>query len=238
MVQKNFKKLKHRSDLYRWATHVDESGSQTDKWKKIENLTLEEFEIALQSGWSIHDVDIQRWALEAAVKVDLPEFKASWTWDEKFKNTHSICSRKITKLVSKAKFLNPDGLREKGEAFVSQVKPLVEGFGQRNVFNADQSGFNKAMSSGRSNPPPPPALPSCFKLTASFLETKKKLFFYLFFIPIILGRTLSSKGIRKVEISVQSVNATSHSSTPHFLRWSTDWTAFNRPFRRKWRVRP
>jgi len=39
-------------------------------------------------------------------------------------------------------------MREKNQAFVAQVQPLIEEEGPQNVFKADQSGINKEMWSG------------------------------------------------------------------------------------------
>jgi len=41
--------------------------------------------------------------------------------------------------------MNEDGMREKNQAFVAQVQPLIEEEGPQNVFKADQSGINKEM---------------------------------------------------------------------------------------------
>jgi len=130
VVKKKFKRLKEPRDLYRWAKHVDASGSRTDKWEEIRKSTFQEFEKAIEIGGSIHDVDIQQWAMEAAVQVGLPDFKACNTWVSKFKTMNRIWSRKITKLVSRANLEKQGGLQEKAEAFVSEVKPLIEKLGK------------------------------------------------------------------------------------------------------------
>jgi len=119
-----------------------------DKWVAIRELTLKEFEKALEVGGSIHDVDLQQWAMEAAGQIDLPDFKACHSWVTNFKKMNRICSRKITKLVSRANFKKQDVLKEKAEEFVADVKPLIEKFGPKNVYNTDQSGFNQEMCSG------------------------------------------------------------------------------------------
>ena len=139
---------------------------------RIVQYVLDKFQTAIDQGSLIHDIDIRRWALEAKEQVNLPTFKAGHTWIMNFKKVHNIISRKVTKFVSRSTRQDKQHLHLTFSEFVNQVKPYIATHNPSNVYNADESGFNLEIHS---------------------------------------GRTLTPRGGKTIEASVQSVSSITHS---------------------------
>ncbi|XP_046143462.1 uncharacterized protein LOC123988246 [Osmia bicornis bicornis] len=106
---------------------------------------------AIESGYILHDRDIRRWALQAYKEQgnDHMTFKASKTWLYNFKKAHRIVSRKITKFVTRKTIEDDEVLKVKATDFVNEVNPLITRYGDENMYNSDQSGFQLEIHSGR-----------------------------------------------------------------------------------------
>lgn len=97
----------------------------------------------------MHDVDSQRWALNAQRQVGLHGFVASSHWLLNFKNIHGIVSRKITKFVTKHGIHQQEEQTSQSALFVEDVKTQLTVHGPENIYNSDQSEFNLELHSGR-----------------------------------------------------------------------------------------
>ena len=71
------------------------------KLDTIDAFVYDCFEKARQKWLSVHDIDLTCWALRKAQEISLNNFIASKHWLRGFKYNHKICSRKITKFVTK-----------------------------------------------------------------------------------------------------------------------------------------
>ncbi|XP_076670748.1 uncharacterized protein LOC143370037 [Andrena cerasifolii] len=154
-------------------------GSVQHQFRKVKLLSivqnvLDKFQTAIDQGSLIHNIDIRRWALEAKEEVNLPTFKAGHTWVMNFKKVHNIVSRKVTKFVSRSAQQDKQHLHLTSSEFVNQVIPYIATHNPSNVYNADESGFNLEIHS---------------------------------------GRTLTHRGEKTIEASVQSVSSITHSYT-------------------------
>ncbi|XP_071572277.1 uncharacterized protein [Temnothorax nylanderi] len=100
----------------------------------------------------VHDIDLKRWALQAQKEIGNlnPIFKASPSWIARFKKSHRIVSRKVTKFVTRKTLEDSVDLQKTTNDFLETVKPLIEQFGSENIYNSDQSGFQLEIHSGRS----------------------------------------------------------------------------------------
>ncbi|XP_071641522.1 uncharacterized protein [Temnothorax longispinosus] len=100
----------------------------------------------------VHDIDLKRWALQAQKEIENlnPIFKASPSWIARFKKSHRIVSRKVTKFVTRKTLEDFVDLQKTANDFLETVKPLIEQFGSENIYNSDQSGFQLEIYSGRS----------------------------------------------------------------------------------------
>jgi DNA mismatch repair ATPase MutS len=70
-------------------------------------------------------------------------FKVSSRWIQKFKTIHNIVSRKITKVVTKKSVMSNVDFEEKRNTFIENVKHQITVYGVENIYNSDQSGFQK-----------------------------------------------------------------------------------------------
>src|SRR6185437_742502 len=66
----------------------------------------------------VHDMDLQKWALQKAKEVSYSQFKASRKWLLKFKRQNRIQSRKVTMTFSGTKLQKTDAI----EAFRIEFK--------------------------------------------------------------------------------------------------------------------
>ena len=76
-------------------------------------------------------------------------FKASPHWIWNFKRTYKIVSRKVNKFITRSYGTDTAQLNEIASTFVNNVKPRIRDIGTNNTFNADESGFNLELHSGR-----------------------------------------------------------------------------------------
>ncbi|XP_076180640.1 uncharacterized protein LOC143153404 [Ptiloglossa arizonensis] len=173
-VQHKFRKVKSVKQLYQWEETLARGGTRREKILSIVKYVLDKFQAAMNQGSFVHDMDIKQWALEAKEDVDLPTFKAGHTWIMNFKKAHNIVSRKVTKFISRSTQRDKQQLQLTSTDFVNRVKPYIAMYNPNNVYNADESGFNLEIHS---------------------------------------GRTLSYRGRKTIEASVQSVSSTTHSYT-------------------------
>lgn len=115
----------------------------------------------LDRGLPIHDRDLRQWAMKINRNLESPMagFKASTSWVKRFKRKprsvdettrkYSICSRKITDVRSRLQNVNAAKVIESADVFVKNIKSLIERgeFKPEDIFNCDQSNFNKEMVS-------------------------------------------------------------------------------------------
>ncbi|XP_039312536.1 uncharacterized protein LOC120359377 [Solenopsis invicta] len=149
-VQHKFRKVKSYHQLYRWETSLEKSGTNADKFAFIAEYVLHKFQEACDRKSIIHDMNLRLWALEAKDQVDLPEFRASKWWIWKFKlKVHGIVSRKITAFRTQFTFKDQENIQNVAKEFVSNVKSKIPAIGLEEVYNADESGFNLEIHSGR-----------------------------------------------------------------------------------------
>lgn len=142
-MQKNFKLVKSIRQLRRWANQLNKGGTYREKLSRISEFVLENLKNAIDAGFIVHDIDLRKWALQAKKELEFDDirFKASDQWLYKFKKSHNIVSRKITKFVTQKSIRNRDILNEQANKFVTEVKKYIKTYGTANVYNADQSGF-------------------------------------------------------------------------------------------------
>ncbi|XP_071581536.1 uncharacterized protein [Temnothorax nylanderi] len=152
LVQHHFKRVSSERQLRRWEEQIESGGSRTDKLSYISQVTHDKFTTAVESGFMVHNIDLKRWALQAQKEIGNlnPIFKASPSWIARFKKSHRIVSRKVTKFVTRKTLEDSVDLQKTANDFLETVKPLIEQFGSENIYNSDQSGFQLEIHSGRS----------------------------------------------------------------------------------------
>jgi len=148
-VKHSFRKVKSLQQLYRWEHYIQKGGTHREKMLYISEYVLQNFKEADEEKKIIHDMDLRRWALEAKAQIDLSSFKASATWILNFKRKYRIVSRKITKFVSRSAQRDKEQLQIACQEFIATVKSNINLFELDNIYNADESGFNLELHSGR-----------------------------------------------------------------------------------------
>ncbi len=106
---------------------------------------------------SVNDADLRDWARAIAHDIGMHAFKASSTWIAGFKKHFRICSRKITKFVSRSFARDEESILQLARDFVETAKSKFVKYQVNAVYNANQSGFEREM---------------CAKQTLSFVGEK------------------------------------------------------------------
>jgi hypothetical protein len=165
-TQSGTRKLASMASRFRWIKGENEMkkirafiakqakgviGSRYDKAKAIREGTYQKYRDAKDKCLIVKDRDFRRWALQinSSLKPPLANFTASKWWLASFKNANHIVSRKINQILSKSHVEDQQEILESAEQFVMDVRPLIPKYTLANVFNSDQSGFQKELHSGR-----------------------------------------------------------------------------------------
>lgn len=150
-VKHRFKLVNSERQLRRWASQINKGGTYKEKLYQISEFVLRNLKESIEAGHIIHDIDIRRWALEAKKSLEFNDvrFQASDHWLQKFKKAHRIVSRKINKFITKRTVEDKETINQEAIKFVADIKPLILEFGAENTYNADQSGFELELHSGR-----------------------------------------------------------------------------------------
>ena len=117
--------------------------------RQLANSLNNEVMKKMEAGIILHDTDLRRAALLINETLKIPNFKASLNWISKYKKTYRISSRKITKIVSKKTMNNDEKRKETAADFISNIKDVLTDIPLSAVLNADQSGFQKELYTGR-----------------------------------------------------------------------------------------
>jgi hypothetical protein len=148
-VSKKFRFVTSVQQLYKWEKQIQAGGSRNDKIQEIWLYTFMEFKNAKDNKFIVHDSDLKRWAMKKKIEINLESFTASSSWLWRFKNHYNIVSRKITKFVSDSYSKTKVDIIGTADLFVSSTKLFLQNFTDDNIYNTDQSGFNKEIHSGR-----------------------------------------------------------------------------------------
>jgi len=97
----------------------------------------------------VHDVDIQKFGINAAAEFPLFEFKACITWVKEWKKKHNIVSRKVQKLRKQNTIRSEEEIEQSIAKFRNEFSTEVTSFNPSFVWNTDQVGFSYEIVSGR-----------------------------------------------------------------------------------------
>jgi hypothetical protein len=148
-VMNRFKQIHNMKVLYEFERRL-----QQPSFKKINECVLERFRAAVESSAIIHDRTIRLWAQQIRLLID-PEktlnFEASDSWVYRFKKRNRIVNRAITHRVSKDWRARDANKQAEAEAFINHVRHIIsaQNLSYLNVFNTDQSRFEKELRSYR-----------------------------------------------------------------------------------------
>lgn len=148
-VKHRFMAVPCRQYISRFRHYLATNGNKRQKLDTIDSGVYDCFEKARQERLSVHDIDLKRWALRTAKEISLTDFVASDCWLKHFKHNHQICSRKITKFVTKKEVENEELIIESANNFVSKVEAVAKRYHANNILNTDQIGIELEMHSNR-----------------------------------------------------------------------------------------
>jgi len=149
---KRYKSLKgDHSKLIRLTQFREKGGSKESKILEVKGIMYQKFLEKREKLESVHDIDLNKWALEAAKALSLPGFVGGKTFVTNFKKSYGITSRKITKFVTKVTLEDDSKTQKKAFEFTEEINQLKtsQGIEHGRVWNTDQSGFNYEMTSAR-----------------------------------------------------------------------------------------
>ena len=140
-----FKAVPCQQYISRFRHYIEQHATRREKMKIIDNFVYDKFEEARENVLSVHDHDLKRWALEDSVL----DFKASKHWLDTFNHRHKICSRKITKIVTRHQMADSDAINASADSFVAKVKREMSHYTPEEILNTDQAGIELEMNSTR-----------------------------------------------------------------------------------------
>lgn len=146
-IKHNFPRVKHYNYIERFRKRLESSETRIEKLTKITNFVFEKFIYARQSLLPVHDIDLQRWAIQNAQEIHINNFKACPLWLYFFKFNFGIVFRKVTKVVTKIS--EEANIAEDASQFIYYVQPIILRVHASHVINTDQSGFHYEMYSKR-----------------------------------------------------------------------------------------
>jgi len=151
-VMNRYRYVKSVDDLKNFERSVHRGQSYREKATIISCHVFEKFLDARRKMLPVHDNDLRRWAIEKGCEVKACSFRASDTWIFRFKKDYGITSRKITKFVNARSVMNQVDIENAAMCFVHDCREEFEvgGFARNEIFNSDQSGFQKELHAGRS----------------------------------------------------------------------------------------
>lgn len=148
-TQHRFKSIPHRQYIARFRHYIDQHGTKSAKVQAVDDFVYDKFEEARDNVLSVHDRDLKRWALQKAAEEPGLTFEASEHWLRIFKHRHRICSRKITKLVTRHHVDDADAIIASADSFVAEVKRQMGNYAPEEILNTDQVGLELELHSTR-----------------------------------------------------------------------------------------
>lgn len=119
---------------------VANGGTKYYKLQQVDATVMATFTETRSKMLPVHDLDLAKWAIEAANKIGL-QFLASKKWISNFKRRHELVSRKVTKVQSSSKMAAAAQILEAADTFRNKVLTETPKYSPQLVFSIDQSGF-------------------------------------------------------------------------------------------------
>jgi len=147
-TKNRYPKVKHCEYIRRFRQYSIENGTKGEKFKKIEDAVLKLFLDSRSKHFSVHDIDLRRWALMESKRLKF-QFVASSAWCYQFKKRNRIVGRSITKFVTSKDITSKVDIVTRAEQFVQSTKELLFQFKPSEVYNSDQSPFTYELEPKR-----------------------------------------------------------------------------------------
>ncbi|EFO93515.1 hypothetical protein CRE_01347 [Caenorhabditis remanei] len=130
---------------------IDFKESRTIVLKFLGSRMYEVVKEKLENGVTLHDKDLMMIARDINQReTKVENFRASQSWISRWKRSHRIVSRRITKFITRKCFLNMAAIEKSAEDFVEVSRREMSLFHPSQIFNADQTGIVKELHGARS----------------------------------------------------------------------------------------
>jgi len=149
VVRNRFKRIKNHKVLSRVRRMIRNNGATSEKMAVVNAAVVPMFKDCRLQMLPVHDMDLQKWALQKAKEVSYSQFKASRKWLLKFKRQNGIRSRKVTMTFSSTKLQKTDAIEASANAFRIEFKQELFNYPLDQIFNSDQSGYGYEFYSNR-----------------------------------------------------------------------------------------
>ena len=137
IVKNRYRSISDQNYISRFRKYLAQRGTKRKKTQNVDKIVYNKFLNAHEQYLPIDDIDIQRWALQAAKEVHLDDFQASECWLLNFKNRHGICSRKITNILTKKEVTNFDNIKKSEVEFIEKFDRLSKKYLPNEILNTD-----------------------------------------------------------------------------------------------------
>jgi hypothetical protein len=144
-----FKSVPHQQYISRFRYYIEQHGTKREKIQIAEDFVYDKFEEARNRVLPVHDRDLRRRTLQKVAEHSVLNFQASEHWLRVFKHRHRICSRKITKLVTRHQMDDSAAITVSVDSFLADVKHELSHYAPDEVLNTDQIGLELEMHSTR-----------------------------------------------------------------------------------------
>jgi len=103
-ISNRFKKVKYMYYITRFRKYIENNGTRLEKLKKIKEFMFDEFyqKRAIEKE-TVHDADLELYAIQKARELNWDEFKASKQFINNFKRENRISSRRYNKIITRTK---------------------------------------------------------------------------------------------------------------------------------------
>lgn len=128
---------------------VEEDGSRRMKLDQIERFVQDRCNEILRQHLPLKTYMIKGFGRRAARIENAPWFKASPGWVKQFTARNRLCSRKVTKMMSRPRIENQENIDESILEFYNNYTRLSRFFPQRMIWNIDQTGVEYESTNER-----------------------------------------------------------------------------------------
>jgi len=103
-ISHRFKKVKYMYYITRFRQYIENNGTRSEKLKQIKDFMFNEFYLKRTiEKESIHDADLELYAVQKARELNWDTFKASKSFINTFKRENRISSRRVNKIITRSK---------------------------------------------------------------------------------------------------------------------------------------
>ena len=148
-VHNRFKALPDQAYVSRFRNYLAHEDTKRQKIHNVNEAVYRRFILAREKCLPVHDINLQRIALQVSHELNLENFVASCHWLSNFKALHSIVCRRITNIVTHHEIEKFDEIQKSEDAFIKEFFALSPPYQANEILNTDQVGIEREVRSTR-----------------------------------------------------------------------------------------